>query len=410
MQTKRFFQILIAILLFSSSAFSQIYIGEIVDSKEVGIGFAHVFFQNDQSRGSISNDIGGFSIFVTEENQTDTLVISVLGYETKFIPFDEIENYNNVIELMSSIMDLDEITVTSDSYFRYVLKEAIAKIPDNYPTEEHLLKGYYQNYTITDSVYSEMIEADFRLVSNGYTDSKRKERYYVNQLRKTDDNRKITSSFKKFENKSFFFTAIKNKISQYSLSILSQHQSLDEMIGSVDDIRALNFHSQSIQDGDTILTIKISDPGFSKFFIVPDDSNDVRRMDEFAFNLISVNLTNRAIEKMAFGSVWEDEANFDEVVYRKVDSIYYPSYIRSVSDFKFEKNTREYYNSSCILFYDLVFGRQNLKAIKKGKKFNVRADLREIKMKLDNDFWGKYPPAYQLPATTVLRKKFSIFK
>jgi len=159
MQTKRFFQVLIAILLFSSSAFAQTYIGKIVDSKKEGIGFAHVFFQNDQSRGSISNDIGGFSIFVTEENQTDTLVISVLGYETKFIPFDKIEKYNNVIELISSIMELDEITVTSDSYFRYVIKEAIAKIPNNYPTETHLLKGYYQNYTITDSVYSEMIEA-----------------------------------------------------------------------------------------------------------------------------------------------------------------------------------------------------------------------------------------------------------
>ena len=412
MQTKRFFQIIVLNITFFTTACAQNYSGKIVDGENETIGFAHVFFQNDQGRGAISRDNGEFSIIVREENKMDTLVFSVLGFETKFIPYVDIGKYKNVINLESSVLSLDEITVTSDSYFRYIIKEAISKIPENYPLEEHLLKGYYQNYTITDSVYSEMIEADFQIISSGYTDEKLEERIYLNQLRKTEDERNLPVSIKKFESGPFRHIFSSNKVIRRTLSRMYGQGKIEPfyaVVSSVDDIRRLTLHSQTMQEGDTILTIRISDSGFD-MLVKPVDSKESVHMDEYVFNLISINLTDKAIVKMAFGNNSDQESEFDEVVYRKIDDKYYPSYMRRVSGFDFENKTRVYYTSSCIQYYDLLLGKQDIKAIKKGKRFRKEDELRQIKLKMDASFWDQYPHANQLPATTVLRKNFKKFK
>lgn len=422
MQTSQRIQLILVFLIFSTTSYSQFYKGKVVDKGNVGIGFAHVFFQNDQSRGSSTNDIGEFSILVREVNMIDTLVISVLGYKTVFIPYAEIENYKNVIKLSSSELMLSEITVLSDSYYRFIIKEAIAKIEVNYPNEDHLQRGYYQNYTISDTSYSEMIEADFQLFSNGYNDDKLKEDIYLNQLRKTEDNRNLPERLKN-ENNSIYNILRNNNIYRRTLSkfgALEDLKSINAFINSVDDISALQFHSQSIQEGDTVLTIKISDGVFMYSPIIQDGdtthtlkmidpANEIDMVNIVNFVLVSINLTDLAIVKLVFGSKWEMKEDFTEVVYRKIQNKYYPAYIRNVTGFEFDKKTKKHYSSHCILFYDLVLEKQNIKAYRKGSKMQRQKNLRRIKRKVDIVFWEQYPYRNQLPATTILRTKFNNF-
>lgn len=394
-------QILFMVFFFLSTIVSaQEYRGQVIGDNNEGIGFAHVFFQNDQTRGSTTNEIGKFVIYVTEVNKADTLVISVLGYKTKFIPYAEIDSSDNIIKLNSSALLLGEITIISDSYFKSIIKEAIAKIPENYPVEKHLQKAYYQNYTISDTSYSEMIEADFQLISNGYQHDKLKEEVYLNQLRRTEDNRNLPARLRHNRN-GIINTLFKNRVYHRSLSkwgFKKDLNTIDEFISSVDDISSLLFHNQSIQDGDTILTIKVSDPLFKI-----NNSSPL-------YTLLSINLRDKAIVKMVFGDPWSEKKDFEEVVYRKIHDRYYPAYMRRVSDFEFDKETKKHYTSHCILFYDLVTGKHNIKACKKGKKMKIERGLRQIKMNLDNSFWENYPYSNQLSATSILRSKLNRYK
>ena len=51
----------------SMDVFSQsTYQGSVIDKKGKSIGFAHVFFHNNQSKGTITNELGEFAINVTE--------------------------------------------------------------------------------------------------------------------------------------------------------------------------------------------------------------------------------------------------------------------------------------------------------------------------------------------------------
>lgn len=401
MHTKGFFQFIFAFLISSSLTQAQNYEGKIIDSYDEAVGFAHVFFKNDQKRGSSSNDNGEFVIYVSEANRSDTLVISVLGFKTQFISFSDIEDYDNIFKLESSALVLDEITIISDTYFRYILKEALAKIPDNYPTGNHMQKAYYQNYTISDTSYAEMIEADIRLIYNGYQHNKVKEEVYLNQLRKTEDNRNLPERLRSSKN-SLLRTLGRNNVQRRSLSRFSgikKVKDLKSLVSSVDDITTLQFYSQSMQDGDTIMTIKISDPVLR---INPSNAP--------IFSLISINLTDKAIVKMVFGNRWTDKEDFEEVVYRKIYDKYYPAYIRNVSEYEFDRKTRKHYSAYTILFYDLVLGKTNIKALKRGKKLKSEKSLRDMKSKLNNDFWEDYPYANQLSATAVLRTKLHKYK
>jgi len=401
MQLKYYVHLILITLFSCTSLHSQNYQGTVVDDENVGISFAHVFFKNDQSRGSATNDIGEFSLLVSGSNKLDTLVISVLGYKTKFIPFEKIDKYNNIIKLSSSALKLDEVTIISDTYFRYILKEAIAKIPENYPTEKHLQRAYYQNYTISDTSYSEMIEADFQVISDGYQNEKVKEELYLNELRKTEDNRNLPKRLK-HDNNIMFFTLSRNSVQRRSLSFFGgfgKFKTLESFTNQVDSINTLQLHSQNIQEGDTILTIKISDPSLGATYL-----------GSLLYTLVSINLTDKAIVKVVFGDPWADQQDFEEVVYRKIKDRYYPAYIRRVNEFEYDQKTKKHYSSYSILFYDLVLGKQNINAAKKGKKMKLEKGLRQIKMKNNNFFWEEYPYCNQLSATTILRTKLNKYK
>lgn len=394
MYTKQlFFTVLIIFSLHNLSA-QTIFSGSVIDKKKEAIGFAHVFFKNDQSKGTITNELGEFSIEVSEENKADSLVISVLGYHTLFVDYNDTPNFNNIFTLRTSSLMIDEVTILSDTYLRYLLKEAIANISENYPTEKHLQKAYYQNYTISDTTYAEMIEADITLVTNAYDGKNVESELYLCQLRRSDDNRNLPDRLLSDNNK-LFPVLQNNAIAKRGFSkytALKKNSSLEIFAGSIDEIKELQVYGQYVDNGDTILTIKISDP------IIGGMNNKI-------FSLVSLNKSDLAIIKVVYGDVWADKDDFSEVVYRKINGKYYPAYIRSVLEFEFDQKTKKHYTSHVLMFYDLVTEKKNMKKVKKGKKMKPEKGLRKIKMKDDFEFWNSYSVPCKVSATEVLRSK-----
>ena len=241
----------IIVLCFGTSTYAQdTYSAKVIDDQNRSIDFAHVFFKNDQAKGAITNEVGEFVISVTDSNRKDSLVVSILGYKTLFVSFREIGKYNNTFQLTSSSLMLKEVTILSDTYLRYLLKEAIAKIPDNYPTAKHLQKAYYQNYTISDTTYTEMMEADVALVCNGYDKKKIKRELYINQLSRTDDNRNLPDRLRSDYNKVFTALAYDfvHKRSFSKLPGLHKNVSLKQFAKRVDDIKEMQVYGQYVTE------------------------------------------------------------------------------------------------------------------------------------------------------------------
>ena len=303
---------LVSILLasFNIAISQETYSGKVIDTEGQAVAFAHVFFNADQARGAITNELGEFKINVTEYNKVDSLVISILGYETLFVPYQDLIDKTQSIVLSPSSIQLGEVIILSDTYLRYILKEAIAAIPQNYPTEQHLTKAYYQEYTISDTTYTEMIEADVVLVSDGYDKKNVNQKVYLNKLRRTEDNRDLPDRLRTDRNMALYAleknTLYKRSFSKY-LGRNNKEGTLEGFENSINKAKYLKVHSRQIQDGDTILTISISDP-YMTF------SND--KLANALFSLVSVNLTSKAIIRVVHGDIWSDEADFEETVFR----------------------------------------------------------------------------------------------
>ncbi|MDA8692570.1 carboxypeptidase-like regulatory domain-containing protein [Saprospiraceae bacterium] len=382
---------------------AQTISGTLTDEDNAPIEYAHVFFKNDQTRGSTSNELGEFNITIYDYNKKDSLVFSALGYNTLIIPCSSLNTYDNIYTMTSSTISLSEIVITSDTYLKGLLKESIRRIPDNYANDKHVLKAYYQNYTISDTNYTEMIQADINIENGNYSKKSTTTNIFLNKLKRTEDNRDLPERLRSTRNDMFYTLNRNNAVYSKSFSYfggMRSHKTIDSFIESIDNINEMGISNQYYQDGDTILTIKIADPAI-KFSINS-------KLSTFLYTLVSINLSDMAVVKVVFGNIWDEKKDFNEVVYRKINGIYYPSYIRSISQFKYQQETKSHYSCHNILFYDIITDKKILKQHKKGKKLKVEKSLRSIKWKSDENFWSNYIYKNQLPATKILEAEFNI--
>lgn len=112
------------------------------------------------NRGVISDDNGNFRIPDIYKSRLDTLRVSCIGFQTRFIPLITQNNDSiNSIELIPKTESLDEVTLVHENKKKRmtpgrVVKEAIRRIPENYPIQPFSYLGYYRDYQqVADSIY-----------------------------------------------------------------------------------------------------------------------------------------------------------------------------------------------------------------------------------------------------------------
>ncbi len=394
MKLKTLTLVFLYFLSLSSLLGQQILEGQIQDSNGASVAFAHIFFLNQQSGGATSNELGQFKLNISKENHSDSLVISALGYKTLTIAYTDLDLSNASFTIKSSSVLLNEIEIISDTYLRYLLKEAIKNIPNNYPNSKHYQKAYYQNYTISDTVYSEMIEADILSINHGYGKSKYKNDVYLRELRKTEDNRNLPNRLRSDRN-AIMHTIGQNPLFMRTFSRFGKWKSLTEFESEIDKIENISVVQEYTLGNDTIMTLKVDDPFFR-----------LSKNDELLiYSLISINKTDKAIVKCLYGDKWSKKDDFTEIEFRKINGLYYPAYIRYVFDIQYNKETNSHYTSHTILFYDTFEADKFLEKNNKGKKLKIDNNIRSYKTSDDASFWDNYTVSYQLPATSILRSK-----
>jgi CubicO group peptidase (beta-lactamase class C family) len=177
--TKKLYS-LVLLVISQSSLFSQstglTINGKVRDYNNNPLAYASISIST-KGIGTISNNSGVFSIKVPANSDKDSLFISFLGYESRAFKISEINLSNDlIVKLIKKEVVLQEVIVKPIDPVE-LIRSAIAKIPENYYTQPHILNGFYRVDTKKGDQHVMLSEAVFDIYNAGYASTK------SNQLR-----------------------------------------------------------------------------------------------------------------------------------------------------------------------------------------------------------------------------------
>jgi hypothetical protein len=163
--------------------------GQILDQEtKEPIPFAALQIKN-KNLGIYASEDGEFTFRIKNSFLSDTLKISSIGYERKLIPLNSLDRSKfNVIYLKLNNEQLNEIQIVANKKKKRVrskalIKEAIDRIPENYPTTPFKLTSYYRDYLKREGKYYNVNEAIVQTIDSGFNTT-----HYNNRFRLLDYN------------------------------------------------------------------------------------------------------------------------------------------------------------------------------------------------------------------------------
>jgi len=387
----------------------QTYEGYIIDAVDSStVPFVHIFFAKYENRGAVSLNDGSFEVKTTSD---DTLIISSMIYETKKVPVRSLLPINNQIFLEAKSHELANLTILSDDVLYDILDNVIAEIPNNYPTTDHQLECYYQEYSIANEDYGHMLEAYMTIEDQSYTKKNkitRSEDNYefpypphkvkVQQLRRTDDNRHLLlNQYRKFSDMTIDNILSFNLVYAKSLIPWARNQSIEDLTEQLQFFRSgtreglnkiriqnLGYHQQ---DRDTLIDLSLD-----WFYMKKSDeylmtSTYTINLADYGVIRIKSQLSDYVKENWLKPKNSDRENDFREVRYRKIGNTYVPFLIAIDRGFSFMGQTQSDFVSRKLIVQNINFDRKK-DFIKSGKKVPRDKNLRELKFNYDEEFWS----------------------
>ena len=148
--------------------------GKVIDNKTtLPVPFASIKIQ-DKMLGVVSNANGDFQIPMEYRESADSLIISCIGYTSKTIALQDLQDSTfNIIKIEPSISSLEEVVVTTKKRRNLsasrVLNLAIDNLDANYPQEPYSYLGYYRDYQLLDTNYINLNEAIVEVYDRGFS-------------------------------------------------------------------------------------------------------------------------------------------------------------------------------------------------------------------------------------------------
>ncbi|HNP19119.1 MAG TPA: prolyl oligopeptidase family serine peptidase [Fulvivirga sp.] len=165
--------IVINCLLLSCSAFGQSirYSGKVIGHEDQKpIPFAYVKIKG-VALGTVTQSDGKFELLVPEKYQKGILEFSYVGYKTKSVLMSSIVDPRNInIMLVIDTKMLQEVIVMPRKMEspKSILRKALSKIPENYPTEKFGMNAYYRETIQENGAFIMMADASVEYNLNPY--------------------------------------------------------------------------------------------------------------------------------------------------------------------------------------------------------------------------------------------------
>ncbi|HZY78583.1 MAG TPA: carboxypeptidase-like regulatory domain-containing protein [Cyclobacteriaceae bacterium] len=123
----------------------------------------------DRSIGTITNLQGEFDFHFPAEYRNDVLAISILGYKNFEAPvWTLLDKRDMVIELEKTTFVLEEVVVKDSLSGGEVLRIALSRIEQNYPSEPYVMDGFYRDLKKVDNTYISLLEAATKIYDENY--------------------------------------------------------------------------------------------------------------------------------------------------------------------------------------------------------------------------------------------------
>jgi len=186
-------------LLCTALTFSQTEVkNKIVDfATLIPIESASIYVK-ETTIGTVSNSDGKFALQVPKEFETDTLVISSIGYKSYKIPVNEFDNSFEVY-LEEDVASLDEIILIAETRPKTgndIVLKALERLTENLPDSAYLQKGFLRHKERNKREFKWLIESAITVYDSGYGSKSADElKINVDQMRKSYDLRDVDSIF-----------------------------------------------------------------------------------------------------------------------------------------------------------------------------------------------------------------------
>lgn len=141
--------------------------GQVVNNKRLPIPFATIFIQN-KSLGTISNNEGKFRFVLPSSDALDTLRVSCLGYQDRYVLPDEYLMGEIRVKLEVSSIPLKEVIVRPEDP-KFIVKEAYRLRKVNYPNNHLILNGFFREASKQDEDYISLSEALIEIKKSSYS-------------------------------------------------------------------------------------------------------------------------------------------------------------------------------------------------------------------------------------------------
>jgi hypothetical protein len=166
--------------------------GKVIESKtSVPVPYATVRLKNSQV-GVISNAEGDFRILNDPRFQSDSLIVTCIGFNRLSVAFSKLikPDVNN-LKLVTYIYGLNEVKVNARKKRRLssqiIIGRALRNIKMNYPDNPFTYVSYYRDYQKDSINYLNLNEAIIQTLDNGFACSSDSDRYRLLDARKNMD-------------------------------------------------------------------------------------------------------------------------------------------------------------------------------------------------------------------------------
>lgn len=167
-------------------------IGKVIDSKTSDpVSFASVRLKNSQV-GVLTNKEGDFTILNRPGFQSDTLIVSCIGFRRTSLPYSVLKTSGmNILKLVPDIYNLNEVNITARKRRispEVIVFRALRDIKKNSPLEPFSYISYYRDYQKDKSSnYINLNEAIIETLDKGFSTPSDSNRYRLLDFKKNTD-------------------------------------------------------------------------------------------------------------------------------------------------------------------------------------------------------------------------------
>ncbi len=171
MSRNYFFILFLLITVVGFSQKEEYIFGQLVDStKNEAIAFASIILKN-KALGTITNIDGTFKIPLRLKELGEVIEISSMGYKSKELLLEDLGiEKGNIIILEPALFELNEAVVSANIKSlsaKQIVRIAVNSIPQNHPPEAFGIIGYYRDYQVKNSNYTNLNEAIIKMTDKG---------------------------------------------------------------------------------------------------------------------------------------------------------------------------------------------------------------------------------------------------